>query len=111
RLGPRDRVLTLMPLFHANAIVIGTLVPLCAGGSAVIAERFRAAEFWASVDRQRPTTAGTVPTMLALLLGEPAPPAALARASLRLLLTGSELGLADCLLGLLRRSCVTEAWG
>src|SRR5207245_1279548 len=67
RLGPRDRVLTVMPLFHANAIVIGTLVPLCAGASAVIAERFRAAEFWASVDRHRPTTAGTVPTMLALL--------------------------------------------
>src|SRR5437016_1474233 len=103
RLGPRDRVLTVMPLFHANAIVIGTLVPLCAGGSAVIAERFRAAEFWASVDRHRPTPAGTVPTMLALLLGEPAPPAALARGSLRFLLTGSAPVPADLLLAFERR--------
>jgi len=103
RLGPRDRVLTVMPLFHANAIVIGTLVPLCAGASAVIAERFRAAEFWASVDRHRPTTAGTVPTMLALLLGEPDPPATLARGSLRFLLTGSAPVPADLLLAFERR--------
>jgi len=103
RLGPRDRVLTVMPLFHANAIVIGTLVPLCAGASAVIAERFRAAEFWTSVDRHRPTTGGTVPTMLALLLGEPDPPAALARGSLRFLLTGSAPVPADLLLAFERR--------
>src|SRR6266446_2490790 len=93
RLGPRDRVLTVMPLFHANAIVIGTLVPLCAGASAVIAERFRAAEFWASVDRHRPTTAGTVPTMLAL-------------GSLRFLLTGSAPVPADLLLAFERRFSV-----
>ena len=103
RLGPRDRVLTTMPLFHANAIVIGTLVPLVAGGSAIIAERFRAPDFWASVARHQPTTAGTVPTMLALLLAEPGPPGASARASLRFLLTGSAPVPADLILAFEQR--------
>jgi long-chain acyl-CoA synthetase len=100
-LGPDDRVLTVMPLFHANAIVIGTLVPLLAGGSAVIGERFRAAAFWASVARHRPTTAGTVPTMLALLLTEAETPADVT--SLRFLLTGSAPVPADLLLAFERR--------
>jgi long-chain acyl-CoA synthetase len=96
-LGPSDRVLTLMPLFHANAIVIGLLTPLLAGSSTVIAERFRAPAFWPSVERHRPTTAGTVPTMLAMLLGLPDSPAPLARTSLRFLLTGSAPVPADLL--------------
>ena len=93
-LGPADRVLTIMPLFHANAIVIGLLTPLVSGGSTVIAERFRASTFWPSVERHRPTTAGTVPTILAMLLGLPAPAAP---TSLRFLLTGSAPVPADLL--------------
>jgi long-chain acyl-CoA synthetase len=96
-LGPADRVLTVMPLFHANAIVIGLLTPLVAGGSTVIAERFRAAAFWPSVERHRPTTAGTVPTMLALLLGLPEPAVPPVRSSVRFLLTGSAPVPADLL--------------
>jgi acyl-CoA synthetase (AMP-forming)/AMP-acid ligase II len=98
RLGAADRVLTVMPLFHANAIVIGLVTPLLAGGATVIAERFRTATFWASVARHRATTAGTVPTMLALLLGLPDVPPPADRASLRLLLTGSAPVPADLLL-------------
>src|SRR5262245_6610743 len=93
-LGPADRLLTVMPLFHANAIVIGLLTPLVAGGSTVIADRFRASTFWTSVERHRPTTAGTVPTILAMLLGVPAPAR---RTNLRFLLTGSAPVPADLL--------------
>src|SRR5204863_8920817 len=60
RLGPADRFLMVMPLFHANAIVLGLVTPLVAGGSVVIADRFRAADFWAMVDRHGPTMTGTV---------------------------------------------------
>ena len=88
-LTSQDRVLTVMPLFHANAIVIGLLTPLLAGASTVVADRFRRDRFWASVERHRPTTAGTVPTMLAMLLAEPEIPPPVARASLRFLLIGS----------------------
>ncbi|HXJ35785.1 MAG TPA: AMP-binding protein [Candidatus Eisenbacteria bacterium] len=96
--GPADRVLTVMPLFHANAIVIGTLVPLVAGGATIVAERFRPSTFWSSVSRHRPTTVGTVPTMLSMLLGAAAP-AAEDRASLRFILTGSAPVPTDVLLG------------
>jgi len=95
RFGPGERVLTVMPLFHANAIVIGLLAPLVAGGSAVIAERFHASAFWRTVERHRATTAGTVPTMLALLLAAPDSHPALGRTSLRFLLTGSAAVPAD----------------
>ena len=98
RLGAGDRFLTVMPLFHANAIVLGLVTPLVAGGSVVIVDRFRAADFWAMVDRHRPTTTGTVPTMLALLLARPTPPATLDRSSLRFVLTGSAPVPADLLL-------------
>ena len=96
-LGPGDRFLMVMPLFHANAIVLGLITPLLAGASTVVAERFRRELFWASIERHRPTTAGTVPTMLAILLAEPVPPPS-ARASLRFLLTGSAPVPADLLL-------------
>jgi acyl-CoA synthetase (AMP-forming)/AMP-acid ligase II len=96
-LGPSDRVLTVMPLFHANAIVIGLVTPLLAGGSTIVAERFRAPDFWGSVARHHPTTAGTVPTMLAMLLALPEPPVPLSRTSLRFLLTGSAPVPADLL--------------
>ncbi|HYV56679.1 MAG TPA: AMP-binding protein [Candidatus Nitrosopolaris sp.] len=96
-LGPGDRFLMVMPLFHANAIVLGLITPLLAGASTVVADRFRREHFWGSVERHRPTTAGTVPTMLAMLLAEPAPPPP-ARASLRFLLTGSAPVPADLLL-------------
>jgi acyl-CoA synthetase (AMP-forming)/AMP-acid ligase II len=98
RLGPADRFLTVMPLFHANAIVLGLVTPLVAGGGVVIVDRFRAADFWAMVDRHRPTATGTVPTMLALLLARPTPPATLDRSSLRFVLTGSAPVPADLLL-------------
>jgi acyl-CoA synthetase (AMP-forming)/AMP-acid ligase II len=87
-LGPDDRMLTVMPLFHANAIVIGTLCPLLAGGASIVADAFHTTSFWSTVARFRATAAGTVPTMLTMLLGR-TEPSADALASVRFLLTGS----------------------
>ena len=40
RIGPADRCLLILPLFHVNGIVVSVLMPLLAGASVVIAERF-----------------------------------------------------------------------
>ncbi len=70
------RCLLILPLFHANGIMVSVLAPLAAGGSSVVAERFDPATFWALVERTRPTFFSAVPTIYARLLAqdqEPAP--------------------------------------
>jgi acyl-CoA synthetase (AMP-forming)/AMP-acid ligase II len=81
-----DRMLVVMPLFHANAIVLGLLTPLVAGAGVVIAERFRTPAFWTAVARHQPTTTSVVPTMLAMLHDHSRTSAP---TSLRFALTGS----------------------
>ena len=39
-IGPADRCLLILPLFHVNGIVVSVVIPLLAGASVVIAERF-----------------------------------------------------------------------
>jgi acyl-CoA synthetase (AMP-forming)/AMP-acid ligase II len=89
RVAANDRMACIMPLFHANALVIGVTVPLCSGASTVIAERFSARAFWPLVDRVRPTMFGSVATMLTRLLAAGSPPAGLRRDSVRFALCGS----------------------
>ena len=40
QVGQADRCLLILPLFHVNGIVVSVLMPLLAGASVVIAERF-----------------------------------------------------------------------
>jgi len=89
RLSATDRMACIMPLFHANALVIGVTTPLCSGASTVIAERFSARGFWPLVHHFRPTMFGSVATMLTRLLAAGVPPAELRRDSVRFALCGS----------------------
>jgi long-chain acyl-CoA synthetase len=89
RIGATDRVACIMPLFHANALVIGVTMPLVRGASTVVAERFSVRRFWSMVDRFRPTMFGSVATMLTRLLAADRPPPGLTRQSLRFALCGS----------------------
>ncbi len=57
----------MLPLFHANGIVLGTLSPLRAGGQVTIARRFTRDRFFADVERFRPTFFSAVPAIYALL--------------------------------------------
>lgn len=41
-----DRALLILPLFHVNAIMLSVVVPLAAGASTYIADRFDAHAFW-----------------------------------------------------------------
>src|SRR6185369_7932526 len=42
----KDRLLTMMPLFHMNAVSVTTMSALYAGGSTVVSPRFSASRFW-----------------------------------------------------------------
>ena len=68
--GPDDRLLTVMPLFHMNAVSVTTMTALYAGGSTVIAPKFSASRFWEIIDRYRVTSFGSVATMLSMLLSK-----------------------------------------
>src|SRR5205085_3228554 len=63
-----DRLLTVMPLFHMNAVMVTTIAALCAGGSSVVSSRFSASRFWQIVSDYQITSVGTVATMLTMLL-------------------------------------------
>ena len=67
-LSSRDRVLTVMPLFHANGLMNNTILPLRAGASIVLRPRFDLEEFWRVVERFRPTYFTAVPTVFARLM-------------------------------------------
>ena len=63
-----DRLLTVMPLFHMNAVSVTTVSALYAGGSTVTSARFSASRFWQTVSEYRITSFGSVATMLSMLL-------------------------------------------
>lgn len=63
-----DRLLTVMPLFHMNAVTVTTMTPLYTGASTVISPRFSASRFWRTVSEHEVTSFGSVATMLSMLL-------------------------------------------
>jgi long-chain acyl-CoA synthetase len=66
--GPADRLLTVMPLFHMNAVSVTTMTALYAGGSTVVSPKFSASRFWEIVEKYEITSFGSVATMLSMLL-------------------------------------------
>jgi long-chain acyl-CoA synthetase len=83
-----DTSLLVLPLFHANGLIVGTLSPLWAGGSVAIAPRFDAKQFWAIVAAEHPTYFSAVPTMYAMLAALP-PEASADTSSLRFVISGA----------------------
>ena len=63
-----DSLLTVMPLFHMNAVSVTTMAALYAGGSTVISPKFSASRFWQIISDYQITSFGSVATMLSLLL-------------------------------------------
>jgi long-chain acyl-CoA synthetase len=63
-----DRLLTIMPLFHMNAVSVTTMSALYAGGSTVISPKFSASQFWQITSDYQVTSFGSVATMLSMLL-------------------------------------------
>ncbi|WP_086840908.1 class I adenylate-forming enzyme family protein [Amycolatopsis kentuckyensis] len=71
KIGPGDRCLLVLPLFHVNGIVVSVLMPLLAGASVVIADRFTPQTFFDVVERHRPTYFSAVPTIYRMLAALP----------------------------------------
>ncbi len=63
-----DRLLTIMPLFHMNAVSVTTMAALYAGGSSVVSPKFSASRFWQIIADYKITSFGSVATMLQMLL-------------------------------------------
>ena len=72
KLTGADHSLLILPLFHVNGIVVGTLSPLLAGGRATVAGRFRPESFFDRIEKSRPTYFSAVPTIYTMLCGLPA---------------------------------------
>ncbi len=87
----RDRLLSVMPLFHMNAVSVTTLSALYAGGSTVVSPRFSASRFWEIISEHQVTSFGSVATMLSMLLAKYADgvPENLSTSQLRFAMCGS----------------------
>lgn len=72
-LGPDDRVLSALPLYHINGQCIATISTLYSGGGIVMPHRFSVHEWWTLVDRYQVTWINMVPTIIAYLLNAAAP--------------------------------------
>jgi len=70
-LGPADRVLATLPLYHINGLVVTAIAPLVHGGSVVMPMRFSASAFWQDSARHGCTWLNVVPTIIAYLLNDP----------------------------------------
>ncbi|MFT4125213.1 MAG: AMP-binding protein [Gordonia sp. (in: high G+C Gram-positive bacteria)] len=70
--GADEHSLLILPLFHANGIIVGTLSPLLAGGQATVAGRFRPDTFFDLVEKARPSYFSAVPTIYSMLADLPA---------------------------------------
>ena len=64
----KDRLLTIMPLFHMNAVSVTTMSALYAGGSSVVSPKFSVSRFWQIISDYQVTSFGSVATMLSMLL-------------------------------------------
>ena len=64
----KDRLLSIMPLFHMNAVMVTTMTALYCSGSTVVSPKFSASRFWDIIEKYQITSFGSVATMLSMLL-------------------------------------------
>jgi acyl-CoA synthetase (AMP-forming)/AMP-acid ligase II len=90
RLGPADRCMNVMPLFHIHGLMACVLSPLASGGSVFCTPGFNALRFFSWLDEAQPTWYSAVPTMhQAILARAPRNQASVDRARLRFIRSSS----------------------
>eukprot|EP00667_Euglena_gracilis_P006126 EG_transcript_6174 len=67
-LGPEDRTLLVMPLFHIHGLMAVLLATLASGGAVILHGKFSASRFWADATAHAATWYSAVPTMHQVLL-------------------------------------------
>jgi len=72
RLGPNDRYLTCLPLFHGMAQLSGTIAPLIAGADIVLTRKFSASRFLDTCRDNDVTAFGAIAAMTSMLYARPA---------------------------------------
>jgi crotonobetaine/carnitine-CoA ligase len=70
-MGPNDRVLCALPLFHVNAQAYSTMGALGAGAGLVLGPRFSASRFWEDAKKCGATEVNVVGAMVNILLKTP----------------------------------------
>jgi fatty-acyl-CoA synthase len=88
RLSARDRVLTMLPMFHVGGLCIQTLPALYAGAGVLLHPRFDPAAWLAAVESEHPTISLMVPATMRAAIEHPRW-AATDLSSLRILGAGS----------------------
>lgn len=113
-LGPADRCLNMMPLFHIHGLIAAVSASLSAGASVWCAPGFDAVRFFGWLDGARPSWYSAVPTMHQTILQRAARNAdIIARAPLRFLRSSSASLPAQVMLELAAtfKAPVIEAYG
>lgn len=72
-LGPEDRTMLVMPLFHVHGLLAGFLAPLSSGGSVIVPDHFSARSFWKDFITYKANWYTAVPTIHQILLKNPPP--------------------------------------
>ncbi|EIG61459.1 MULTISPECIES: non-ribosomal peptide synthetase [unclassified Bradyrhizobium] len=89
-LASHDRLLNVLPLFHAHGLISGLLTALAAGSSVICTEDFDAASFFGWMRQLQPTWYTAVPTIhRALLTAAEADPDLARSSSLRVIRSAS----------------------
>ena len=73
-LRAEDRVLTVLPLFHANAQFYSTMGTLVSGATLILLRRFRASQFWEHVQHYDATQFNFIGAMARMLYNQPPTP-------------------------------------
>jgi len=89
-LGPEDRCLNIMPLFHIHGMISGVLASLAAGGSVYCSPGFNALRFFTWLEESQATWYTGVPPMHQVIAGRAARnPEPIARSRLRFMRSAS----------------------
>ncbi len=67
KLGPRDRALCSLPVYHINGAVVTTVAPVISGGSVIMPHRFKVSNFWELISEYGCTWFSVVPTIISYL--------------------------------------------
>ncbi len=89
-LTARDRVLSVLPLFHVGGLCIQTIPALVAGARVSLLPRFEPGAWFDAVEQWKPTTSLLVPAVMKALIGHPRWAAA-DLTSLRFVNSGSQI--------------------
>ncbi|RJP23865.1 MAG: long-chain fatty acid--CoA ligase [Candidatus Abyssobacteria bacterium SURF_5] len=67
-LGPDDRALCSLPVYHINGAVVTVIAPLLSRGTVVMPHRFSVSNFWEQLSQYNCTWFSVVPTIISYLL-------------------------------------------